>query len=243
MKTCVVVTGTSVGTSPGVSRSPVETGRTLSVGVVDNDVLTLGLLADGLREQFGVNAVSWALTDGREAVERCERADQCPQVLVLDMSLEGMSGVEVCRRIRQASPRPAIVGLTSFSPAQYRGHLVDAGAQALVVKAEIAQLGKAVWAVRDGAAWPARGPFQSAAQAYERLHVNARTDAPRLTAQESRVMDLVAFGLTNAEIAKELGVGVATVKTHVHHAMGKLGVANRTSAMSVWLMMREQEEM
>lgn len=215
--------------------------RGLRIGIVDNDVLTLGLLDKGLRDLFGNDAVQWATGDGHKAIELCSRESDCPHVLVLDMSLEDISGVDVCRCLRERSARPAIVGLTSFSPTRYSHQLAEAGGQALVVKARIGDLGRVIRAVATGDPYPNDGSFMTADQAHRKLKGTTVNPVAELTSREASVMDLVAFGMTNAQIAEELGLGLPTVKTHLHNAMRKLGAANRTSAMSIWLAFREGE--
>ena len=214
---------------------------TVSLGVLDNDPLSLQVLSDDFREEFGQDAVVWSTTEVEEAVTYCMREAECPQVLVLDMSLSSIDGVRVCRQIRRQLPVPAIVGVTSYEPWKYERDLADAGAQALVRKSEMKSIVRAVQAVRDGGPYPSGSAFLPAYDAYRRLSAYGSDPLFQFTPQEQRVLDAMAFGLDNRAVAESLGIQVSTVKTHLHNAMQKLGVHSRGLAATMWNAMRSQD--
>ncbi|WP_164514639.1 response regulator [Bifidobacterium goeldii] len=97
--------------------------------MVDNDQLTLTMLTLLVHRDLPEVDVTWACRRGRDAVARCLSADSRPDVLLVDMSLEGLSGVEVCRQVRAATADVALIGVTSFSLEYYAADALAAGAQ------------------------------------------------------------------------------------------------------------------
>jgi DNA-binding NarL/FixJ family response regulator len=144
---------------------------------------------------------------GPEAVEMVTALR--PQVLVVDLALPGLGGIEVCRRVRQGGT--AVVVLTMHVSAEHVRLAREAGAAAYVVKGSgISELAEAISRVAAGGA----GPFPH----------YASDPLLRLTVREREVLSEVARGRSNREIARDLGISMHTVNTHRVHLMEKLGV-------------------
>jgi DNA-binding NarL/FixJ family response regulator len=177
--------------------------------------------------------------DGAEAV-RLTRALQ-PDVVLMDVRMPGLDGIEATRRIVAATPGSRVIILTTFDIDQYAFSGLNAGASGFLLKDVLpGELVAAIRSVASGDAviapsttrrlldayagrLPSGDPAESAAAA--RLDV--------LTDREREVLGQMASGRSNAEIARHLVVSEATVKTHVGHILAKLGVRDRVQAVIV----------
>jgi NarL family two-component system response regulator LiaR len=166
--------------------------------------------------------------DGEEAVRIC--GELCPDVVLMDLVLPGLSGVEATRSILAACPETRVVALTSFTDEGLIGETLRAGAIGYLKKDVSAdQLADAVRAAAAGRTTLA----PEAADVLVRTVAEPHAHADALTAREREVLELMADGLTNADIADRLHIGVATVKTHVSSVITKLGVSSRTEATAL----------
>jgi DNA-binding NarL/FixJ family response regulator len=202
----------------------------IRVGLADDQ----RLLRDGLRiilEAAPDIAVVGEADDGLAAVELA--ASTRPDVLLLDIRMPRIDGIEAARRIAQVAPATRVVLLTTFDVPDLVVEGVQAGAAGFLLKDSSAdELRAAVRAV-------ARGQLlfqgQGAAQLLAGLAPPAVAPTPAedfgLTERELEVLRRVAQGKTNAEIAGELVVSEATVKTHINHIFAKLGARDRAHAI------------
>ncbi len=199
--------------------------------VRDGVCLMLGL-ADGI-------VVVGTAADGAEAVEVVDAT--APDVLLLDLKMPGVDGVEATRRVRALGRPPAVVVLTTFDDQAWVLGALRAGALGYLTKdADAAAIADAVRAAAGGRSLldptvrarlleatdhgPARPPTGLAGA------VTANQEG--LTTREVEVLRLVAGGLANREIARALVVSEATVKTHVNHLLAKLEVRDRAQAVA-----------
>jgi DNA-binding NarL/FixJ family response regulator len=170
--------------------------------------------------------------DGEEAVALDRELE--PDVVLMDVSMPGVDGVEATRRITAARPAATVVMLTSFAEQERVLAALDAGAVGYLLKD--AEPDEILRAVRAGAVGEA--PFSpraaTALVADRRREPERATDIDRLTAREREVLLLVGDGLTNKAIARELGISEKTVKAHLTNAYSALGVADRTQA-ALWV--------
>lgn len=173
--------------------------------------------------------------DGLAAIELVTRLR--PDVLLIDIRMPGLDGVEVTRRLAGpgvADP-VAVVVITTFDSDDYVLGAVRAGARGFLLKdAGPALLIQAIQAAADGEALiaPSVTP-RLLATLVDRAPGPASQPVDRLTRREEEVLVLVAKGGTNAEIAQELFISLTTVKTHVAALMAKLGVRNRVE-IAMW---------
>lgn len=193
--------------------------------VDDHQVVRAGLtrLLNGVD---GIEVVGSA-ANGEDAVKAA--ADLGPDVILMDLAMPGMDGVEATGRIRAADPDARIVVLTSFSDRERILDALDAGAIGYLLKdAEPQDLLKGVHAA-------ARGDWPLDPRAARLLLDNGRDRArgPKLSDREQEVLGLVAEGLPNKLIARRLGITERTVKAHLTRIFEQLGVTDRTQA-ALW---------
>ena len=209
-----------------------QAGGTISVGLADDEPLFTAGLAMILDAQPELR-VSWQAIDGADALRHCARDE--PDVLLLDIRMPGMDGLEATRRLVAGGVRTRIVVLTTFSEDEYVLTAVEAGAAGFLLKnTPPADLIEAIRTVRRGDAvispGPTRGLFAAFRSPSERGPSPSRGDLDvlrRLTNREREVLDLVARGLTNREICERLWLSMPTVKTHVGNLMAKTHARDR----------------
>jgi two-component system, NarL family, response regulator LiaR len=193
--------------------------------VDDHAVVREGLRAF-LELQEGIEVAGEA-GDGREGVAAAERLR--PDVVLMDLVMPRLDGVGAMRELRRRLPEVRVIVLTSFADDEQLLPAVQAGAAGYLLKnAQPQELARAIRAAHAGEAL--LDP-QIAARLLESIARSAG-DAPAdpLTRRESEVLQLIARGLSNKRIARELGIAEKTVKTHVGHLLAKLGVSDRTQA-------------
>ncbi len=206
----------------------------IRVAVVDDQALVRGGFAVMLSLQDGIEVVAEA-GDGAAAIEiaRTHR----PDVILMDIRMPGMDGLAATKAIVDSADWPVkVLILTTFDPDEYVYKALRAGASGFVLK-DISpeDLVAAVRTVADGGALLApsvtrRLITRFAAPPSLDSSVVSRLD--RLTSREREVLVAVAAGLSNIEIAEDLFVGAATVKSHVSSILTKLGLNNRAQAVA-----------
>ena len=194
----------------------VRDGLTMLVGLIDG-VAVVGTAADGL-----------------EAVDRAQREQ--PDVVLMDLRMPEIDGAEATRRIRAAVPDTHVLVLTTYADDESLFPALEAGARGYLTKdASAEEIEQAIRAVAAG-----RTHLDPAVQ--QRLVTVALGTRPPpdrappalpddLTAREAEVLELIAAGLSNADIAAALSVSHATVKTHVNHIFAKTGARDRAQAV------------
>ncbi|GGP54494.1 MULTISPECIES: response regulator transcription factor [Streptomyces] len=155
-------------------------------------------------------------------------AELLPDIVLMDLRMPGGGGVESIRRIRAAGLPCRVVVLTTYESDSDILRAVEAGASGYLLK----DLGRAQLA--DAIRAAARGETVLAPTVATRLvdQLREAPEVPRLSERETQVLRLVAEGCTNAEIGRRLFIGESTVKTHLLRVFGKLGVGDRTAAVT-----------
>lgn len=166
---------------------------------------------------------------GQKALDLAQRL--LPDVVVLDLKLEGLSGVEVARALRQELPEIKVLILSAYHYEQYVRAMFAIGVHGYLLKSASGdELVAAVHAVCNG-------ETVLSAEVSARLASATRTSgiaaSGKLSDREQEVLGLVAQGASNKEIAGRLSIGIRTVETHVSNAMAKLGAGSRTEAISL----------
>jgi len=190
------------------------------------------LFRAGVRERLekpgsGIEVVGEA-SDGEEACELAGRLH--PDVVLLDIAMPGLNGIEATRRIKAEWPEIGILILTVYDDEQYIYALVEAGAAGYLLKTtDGSQLIDAVQRIRQGEAVLSPEITQKVLKRLTRAPEQPASSP--MSEREHHVLRLAARGASNKLIALELQVSVRTVHAHMRHIFSKLGVASRTEAV------------
>ncbi|ANC73142.1 response regulator transcription factor [Deinococcus radiodurans] len=189
----------------------------MRVLLAEDQTLVLGALAALLSLEDDLDVVGTA-ADGAEALMQVHTLR--PDVLVTDIEMPRLSGLDLAERVRQEAPQTRVVIVTTFTRAGYLRRALDAGARGYLLK---------------------DAPSHELADAIRRVHAGGRAidaglaeeiwDAQSpLTEREIQVLRAAETGRSTAAIAAELGIGVGTVRNYLSEAIGKLGAENRAEA-------------
>jgi DNA-binding NarL/FixJ family response regulator len=198
----------------------------IRVVIADDHGVVRGGLAQLLGTLDDVELVG-AAANGTEAVAVC--GEQHPDVVLMDLEMPEMDGIEATRRIKEAQPEVAVVILTSFSDRERILRALDAGAAGYLLKdAESDELARSIRAAARGDA-----PLDPKA-ARELLSARAPgSPLDSLSPREREVLVMVAEGLQNKVIARRLSISEKTVKAHLTSVFRQIGVTDRTQA-ALW---------
>ncbi|MGW2486741.1 response regulator [Streptomyces sp. NPDC001606] len=190
------------------------------------------VVRDGLRGMFASTpgfTVLGEAANGVEAVDRTAALD--PDVILMDLRMPGGSGVDAIRELTRRGARAKVLVLTTYDTDSDTLPAIEAGATGYLLKdAPREELCTAVRAAAEGRT------VLSPAVASRLVHAVRAPRSPgneALSAREREVLALVARGTSNREIARELFISEATVKTHLTHLYAKLGVSDRAAAVAV----------
>lgn len=189
--------------------------------VDDHHVVRQGLVAL-LRLMPDIEVVGEA-SNGIEAVER--HGALGPDVTLMDLQLPKLSGVDAIRRIRAAEPAARFIVLTTFDGDEDIYRALEAGAKAYLLKGmTVDELTSTIRAVHAGKTRIAPPIAEKLAE---------RMSGQALTLREHEVLERIVAGRSNKEIASDLNISEATVKSHINNLLGKLNVSDRTNAATV----------
>ena len=209
---------------------------TVSVVLVDDQPLLRTGFRMVLEEEPDLRIVGEA-SDGVEAIRMTRNLD--PDVVVMDVRMPGMDGIEATRAIVEQTPRSRVLILTTFDLDEYAFSALRYGASGFLLKdVPPTELARAIRAVANGDAVVAPSVTRRLLDAYARrlpdLRHGGEPSDPllsSLTGREREILTEVAGGWSNAEIAARLFVAEATVKTHLGHVLAKLGLRDRVQAV------------
>ncbi|GAA4397802.1 response regulator transcription factor [Fodinibacter luteus] len=190
---------------------------TITVVLAEDQLMVLGALSTLLGLEADITVAGTA-ADGEEAVRLVDALR--PDVLLTDIEMPGMTGLEVATEVRRRGLPTRVVILTTFARGGYLRRALDAGAVGYLLK---------------------DAPASALAQAVRDVHAGRRAIDPQLAAdawgepdpltdRERQVLRLAGDGLGNAEIAGQLHLSEGTVRNYLSEAMGKLGASNRVAA-------------
>lgn len=171
-------------------------------------------------------------SDGEEAIDMLEEVE--PDVVLLDMRMPGMSGVDVLRRLKESDALPPTIILTTFDDDDLVLAGIRNGAKGYLLKdVALEELVGAVKTVAAGGSIVKPAVTERLLRGLEKLETDfSSLDRPDpLTERETEILRLMAGGYSNKEIANSLGVAEGTVKNHVSNILSKMGVRDRTRAV------------
>jgi two-component system, NarL family, response regulator LiaR len=199
----------------------------IRVLIVDDHAIVRKGIRALLSESGGFEIVA-EVADGKDAVLQAEETQ--PDVILMDLLMPGMDGIEATRQITSRQPEARILVLTSFAADNKLFPAIKAGAVGYLLKDSSPEdLIRAIHQVHRGE--PALHPTIARKLLQEVAHAPEQEAPPdALTAREMAVLQLIAQGLSNQEIADELIVSESTVRAHVSRILGKLHLASRTQA-------------
>lgn len=200
----------------------------IRVLIVDDHAVVRDGLARLLQTADDIDVVGTA-GDGADALEFVSGHDV--DVVLMDLSMPGMDGVTATRQLMQSSPELRVVVLTTFSDERRILDALDAGASGYLLKD--AEANEILAALRTVTAGGAPLHPKAARVLLDAQHRNAQPQTVALTPREREVLDLVATGLANKQIARRLGISERTVKAHLTSVFQQLGVTDRTQA-ALW---------
>jgi DNA-binding NarL/FixJ family response regulator len=215
-----------------------EAGRPVRVLVADDQKVVRDGLTMMLGLLDGIEVVGSAV-DGADAIRQVESAD--PDVVLMDLGMPTVDGVEATRRLTAAGARARVVVLTTYADDQWVFGALQAGARGYLTKdAGAEEIRAAVLSVAAGDAQldpSVQRRLLEALASGRHVGTAATTGPPQpvdesLTAREREVLLEIARGLSNTEVAERLFVSEATVKTHVNHLLAKTGCRDRAALVA-----------
>ncbi|WP_164013076.1 response regulator [Pyxidicoccus trucidator] len=201
----------------------------------DHQLVRAGLRA--LLDTFGDIEVLAECGDGQAALALTDRLQ--PDVLLLDISLPGLNGIEVARRVPKVSPSTRVLVLSMHTAAEYVAQALRAGVAGYLVKdAAVAELKVALEAVRQGRTYLSPAVSQSVVEGFLRVTEEAPAARPLdlLTPRQREVLQLIAEGHATRAIAERLRVSVKTVEAHRAQLMERLDIRDVPALvrLAVW---------
>jgi NarL family two-component system response regulator LiaR len=209
-----------------------EAVTTIRILLADDHVLVRQGTRELLEREGDLKVVAEA-GDGEEAVRLAR--ERSPDIVLMDIAMPVLNGIDATRRIKDANPRINVLALTAYDDDQYVFALLEAGAAGYLLKNVGADaLVKAIRAVAVGEAVLDPSIARRVVGRFAQPGGDARPEeslSEPLTEREMEVLRLAAKGLKNQEIAGKLSLSVRTVQTHLSNIFGKMGVGSRTEAV------------
>ena len=198
--------------------------NTVRVLIVDDHaVLRMGLTSL-LKSQTGFDVVGEA-SGGEIALRKVPELK--PDVVIMDLMMPGMDGIEATRRMLLQHPDTKVLILTTFGTSDGIAHALEAGALGAIMKnAEPSELVKAIRTVAAGRLYLSKEVSRIMAD---------EPPVPTLSPRQMEILQSIERGYSNADIAKQLSISVDVVKEHIRFLLAKLGAANRTEAVAIAL--------
>ena len=219
----------------------------MKVAIADDDPIVCSSLSTILTAT-GTADVLWTANDGQSALESFQAPGGRPDVLLLDVQMPGMDGLEAAEHILAIDSTARVLFLTTFADKEYISRALALGAKGYVIKQDVASVVPALQAVMAGQT--VLGAEAVANLSLGEQDEQARKDkkdaaepVPRrfqtLTDREREIVALVADGLDNQAIARRLYLSEGTVRNHISAILAKTNLANRTQLAVEWLSAQE----
>jgi NarL family two-component system response regulator LiaR len=206
----------------------VDPTNTISVMIVDDHEMVRRGACSYLEAQPDISVVAQA-GSGEEAVKLAR--EFVPDVVLMDLVMPGMDGVDATRKVKDVSPRTQIIILTSFHQDEYIFPALQAGAISYLLKdVKAAELVEAIRRAARGEATLHPKIAARVIKTFRNLDPEEATPFITLTERELEVLKLIAQGYSNDKIAEKLVISIGTVKGHVSNILSKLHLVDRTQA-------------
>jgi two-component system response regulator NreC len=210
------------------SQAAISSGQAIRVLIADDHALLRQLLRHQLEDQSEVEVISDVGT-GREAIEAAESLQ--PDVVLMDLAMPGLNGIEATRQIRKRLPRTKVLILTGYMDDDRIVDALRADASGYIVKqSPVKELLLAIQVVHHGNKYFSAALSESGIDEYlwQAKQPEEKTGFEALTSREREVLQLIAEGNSNQRIAQQLVISVKTVEAHRANIMTKLKAQNRT---------------
>ena len=201
----------------------------LKVLIADDHPLVREALHRALDSEEDIEVVAEA-SDGEEAVKLASELK--PDVVVMDIVMPKLNGIEATKRIKEIAPNIAILILTAYDDDEYVLGLLDAGAAGYLLKSVRGRdLVRAIRAIRSGESVLHPNIIAKLLKRVMTMSTEAQKSQELLSERESEILKLVAMGMSNKEIARKLFLSERTIKAHLTNIFNKLNVASRSEAI------------
>lgn len=204
------------------------------IAIADNDVITIMGLSALLERYIKGASIVWKTNCGRKAIMNALDPSQKADILLLDISMSDISGVNVCRLLRRKGCNIPILAVTSFPVDWYEKSMIGAGAQGIVSKSETQLLIKAIQEILIKEVFNnSSNKFETTLEACNRLK-NGEGDIVLLSDRERQTVEMFAHAMRLSDIATKLKISVGTVQTNLVRAQKKLKVNSRMELVAKW---------
>lgn len=206
--------------------------RLHTIAVIEDDAALRASLVEMLAAEAGWRVVA-SCASAEEALEKFSAT--CPEVLLMDIQLPGLSGIECVAQLKQRHPEVLAMMLTVYDNNDRIFDALASGASGYLLKRDVPlRLMDALADLLAGGSPMSSAIARKVVQHFQKVPT-ARNEEHNLTPREQQILDLLVKGNLYKEIAWELGIGVETVRTHLHNIYAKLHVRTRTEAVVKYL--------